>query len=119
MCAGAARETVEQVEQELGVELPEVHKAFLRFADGGVLGIFIFYSAGDGIHRAERLLAAYRRYGPDCPILAIGRDASDDFGFLRGELSARSPAVYFMSHETWELFQVAPSFLDFVSGLRA
>jgi hypothetical protein len=122
LCPGATAEAVAQVERDLGFELPGVYKEFLAFADGGVVGNFIFYSVGDGIHPAERLLPAYRRGGPDCPIVAIGRDASDDFGLLRTELSGAStatPAIHFLSHETWETVRAAPSFLEFLQRIAA
>jgi hypothetical protein len=119
LCPGATAEAVAQVERDLGVELPGVYKEFLAFADGGVIGNFIFYSVGDGIHPAERLVPAHRRGGPDCPIVVIGRDASDDFGFVWTELSAASPAIYFLSHETWETVKAAPSLFEFLRRIAA
>jgi hypothetical protein len=119
LCLGATAEAVAEVERALGLELPGVYKEFLAFADGGVLGNLIFYSVGDGIHPAERLLLAHRRGGPDCPIVAIGRDAFDDFGFLRTELSAASPAIHVLSQETWETVKAAPSFFEFLRRIAA
>jgi hypothetical protein len=119
LCPGATAEAVAQVERALGVELPSVYKEFLAFADGGVIGNFGFYSVGDGVDPAERLIPAHQRGGPDCPIVAIGRDASDDFGFLRTELSAGSPAIHFLSHETWETVKAAPSFFEFLRRIAA
>jgi hypothetical protein len=124
LCPGATADAVARVERDLGVNLPAAYKEFLAFADGGGVGNFIFYSVGDGIHPAERLVAAHRRGGRDCPIVAIGRDASDDFGFLRTELASAAtttPGVHFLSHETWETVRVAPSFVEFlrrVAGLE-
>ena len=117
LCPGAQEETIHRVEKELGVILPECLKEFLRFADGGFVGNFILYSAGDGIHPVERLIPANLSNGPDCPVFVIGREASDDFGFLRHPDGSFSPEVYFLSHETGERIRAAPTLQDFLGRI--
>jgi hypothetical protein len=113
---------VAAIEQALGTTLPASHKALLAFADGGTVNdAFILYAAGTGIHPAERLMAANRRNGNECPLVVIGREATDEFGFRKEDLESgvESPAVYFLSYETWDLTRAAPSLFEFLAHVTA
>src|SRR5258706_13125404 len=119
LCPGAQEQTIVQVEEELNLILPECDREFLRFADGGFVGNFIFYSAGDGIDPRERLTPAISRNGSDCPVLSIGRDAADDFGFLKAADGTLSAEIYFLSHETWETVRAAPNLFTFLQRITS
>ena len=59
-------------------------------------------------------VAANTNNGADYPVLAVGRDAFDDFGFLKSELASPSPALYLVSRETWDVTRLAPSLEEFL-----
>jgi hypothetical protein len=110
---GASADVIAQLENRLDCQFPVEYREFLSFADGGYLGNFVFFSAGEGIHPGETLLATNSRDSA-YPIIAVGRDASDDFGFLKSDLPAETCPVYFACHETYKTDKVANSFREFV-----
>jgi hypothetical protein len=89
---GAAPERIDEVEQIIGRRFTSESREFLLFADGGTLhgGRFIVYSAGPGFHPDETLVAANKGRDEDFPLVAVGRDASSDFGFSRERLEGHS-----------------------------
>ena len=68
-------------------------------------------------HPDETILKANLQRSHDYPILIIGRDASDDFGFERGAVDSLACPVFFNSHETWQLVPVAGSFREFLATI--
>jgi hypothetical protein len=117
LLTGASPETILSVEEQLKCRFPAEYRQFLESADGGIVKTFLFYSAGAGLHPAETLLSVNGALRPDHPLVCIGRDASDDFGFLRSDLPCEVCPVYFIFHETLELDRVAGSFADFMSEI--
>jgi hypothetical protein len=107
------------VEDRLGVRFPREYREFLLAADGGMLNDFLFYSVGDGLHPAETLLAANTSASKDYPLFCVGRDAFDDFGFLKSNLALANPPVHFLFHETWESTKVAESFAEFLAKIAS
>src|SRR6478735_6232920 len=85
---------VENAEEQLGVRFPDAYREFLMHADGGMLGNFIFYSVGAGLHPDETILQSNLQRSHDFPLLSIGRDASDDFGFERGAVDQLDRPVF-------------------------
>lgn len=117
----ADRDLIENVARSLGVHFPQDYVEFLLWADGGILPgkRFLLYSLGPGLHPEETLLAANRDRPADVPLLLIGRDAFEEFGFLKGELVAPKPTspLYFWQHETETTIQLADSFAAFISSI--
>lgn len=113
---GATEATVAAAEKMLGVSLPSSLRDFLRWADGGQLAgkTIIVYSAGIGLCSDETLVSANTDREPGYPLLNIGRDATNEFGFLKTDLTKGIPPVYFLFHETGELDRVAESFVEFI-----
>ena len=116
---GADPAAIEAVEAELGTELPQEFVEFLLWADGGQIAQkrFIVYSAGAGIHPAETLLAANRGRDTAFPLILVGREAEEEFGFRKSDLSAQTAPVYFFRHDEEDLDKVAGSFREFVKWM--
>jgi hypothetical protein len=113
---GANPRDITDVQDQLGVVLPSDFVQFLTWADGGFLPgkKFIVYSVGSGIHPSETLTAANKNRPLNFPLVAIGCDAEDDFGFKKSDLPAASCPVYFYNHEEDRLDRVADSFSEFL-----
>jgi cell wall assembly regulator SMI1 len=112
-------EIVRLIEHRLSCSFPSDYREFLYSADGGIIGNFMLYSAGKGFHPQETLLAANEGREAVFPIIAIGADATDDFGFRKVDLPAESCSVYFIGHETYDLYKVANSFKDFLMQIAS
>jgi hypothetical protein len=113
---GGSPETITKVETTLSMSLPKEFAEFLLWADGGCIANnrFIIYSAGKGTDPSETLVAANTCREPDFPLLLVGRDSQEEFGFRKEDLPANSCSVYFYLHEEGRLDKVADSFKDFV-----
>jgi hypothetical protein len=116
---GADAVIVQSVEAELGMRLPQEFVDFLLWADGGQIAQrrFIVYSAGAGIHPSETLLAANRGRDAGFPLILVGREAEEEFGFKKSDLPSRSAPVYFYRHDEDGLDKVAGSFREFVEWM--
>jgi len=118
-------EEVEKVISELGVSLPEDYLRFLRYSSGGLLpgDTFLVAPLGNELGEEESLLKANKIRPPDFPLIIIGRDAFEDYGFLKRELAELEknkkfiPALYRYLHETGEYERAADSFEDFIKSL--
>ncbi len=121
LLAGASINQIESVERELHITFPHDFREFLLYADGGHIAQkrFIIYSVGEGLHPAETLLAANKRQESDFPLLLFGRDAWENFGFLKEDLSGEFCPVYMYLHEEEEVVRIADSFKDFVKWMFA
>lgn len=112
---------IEEVARSLGIHFPQEYVEFLLWADGGILPgkRFLLYSVGPGLHPAETILAANRDRPADFPLLLIGRDAFEEFGFLKAELVAPKPTspLYLWLHETEATKQLASSFSAFIRSI--
>ena len=120
--SGVSPARLAEVETALGGGLPSDLREFLLIGDGGLIlaGRFVLLSAGDGICAEETLVVANSLLAPEHPILVIGRDASDYFGFKKQDLTdnpGQACPVHFIFHETGELDRVADSFRAFLEGL--
>jgi len=116
---GADAATIQAVEAEIGMKLPQEFVEFLLWADGGQIAQkrFIVYSAGAGIHPAETLLAANRGHDTAFPLILVGREAEEEFGFRKSDLPARVAPVYFYRHDEDGLDRIAGSFSEFVEWM--
>ena len=116
---GASQATITAVETQLGVRFPEEFVEFLLWADGGQIAKkrFIIYSAGNGIHPSETLLQANAHTPPDFPLLVVGRESEEEFGFKKTDLPAPSCPIYFYAHEECCLDRTADSFRNFVEAM--
>jgi hypothetical protein len=114
--AEADNGSIDAVHRSLGLVLPKEFTDYLSQKDGGQMpgGGFIVYSAGKGIHPDETLLAANKGRAANFPLALIGRDAGNEFGYLKGDLPANSAPIYFYDHESGQQVRVADSFADFV-----
>jgi hypothetical protein len=112
---GASSEQLEMIEALLGVLFPADYREFLQKADGGLIGNFMLYSAGEGMHSEETLLRANLDRAPQFPLLSIGRDASYDFGFRKGDLSLNDCPIYFYIDEIDALDLAAMSFRELLT----
>lgn len=116
---GADAAAIQAVEVTLGTKLPQEFVDFLRWADGGQIARkrFIVYSAGAGIHPAETLLSANRGCDTAFPLLVVGREAEEEFGFKKSDLPAPTSPVYFYRHDEGDLDKIAGSFREFVEWM--
>jgi len=112
--AGATEQEIASVGTQIKLDLPSSLTDFLRWRDGGMFAAkrFIIFSAGKGLHPHETLVAA--NSNQDHPLLNIGRDATFDFGFKKGDLSKPDPPVYSYFYETGETDLVAKSFTEWI-----
>lgn len=113
---GAPAGLLDEVQSKLGVTFPEDFREFLLWRDGGQIadGHFIVFSAGGGLHPMETLLANNSNAPADFPLFAVGRDASNYFGFRKQDMTAYPCPVCFFLHEEDEQDKVAESFRDAV-----
>ena len=113
---GADQDSIQSAEDSIGLSIPKSLQSFLRWRDGGTFAAkrFIVFSAGEGIHPDETLIAANSDRGSDFPILSIARDATYDFGFQKSDLSKADPPVYSFAWELEKPEQVADSFSDWI-----
>ena len=88
---GASQDAIKAVEQKLGLSLTTVLKNLLLWKDGGLFAKdrFLIFSADEGIHDDETLLAANSDLPDGYPLLNIGRDCGTRFGFLLSDLKKR------------------------------
>ncbi len=111
---------VRAAERRLGVTFPAEYRDFLAHADGGPLFVeTILYRVGGPETEPASLVAANRARPGDFPLLAIGHDGPDAFGFRKVDLDDRTAVagVYFASGLTWELDYAAPSLAAFLRDL--
>lgn len=114
---GADPGTIANLEAVLGVKLPAEFRSFLEWADGGVLPgrRFIVYSAGEGVHPAETILAANRNRKTSEPFLFVARASEEEFGFRIADLTKEPCAVFVYLHEEDRFAHIAPSFPEFMA----
>lgn len=121
LAAPASDAAVRAAERRLGLTFPADYRDFLAHADGGPLfgPETILYGVGVGETRPGSLVAANRAKPGDFPLLAIGHDGPDPFGFRKMDLTAgaRSAGVYVAAGSTWELNYAAPSLATFLQQL--
>jgi hypothetical protein len=108
---GASSDAIDHCEQQLGVKMPKALTELLQWRDGGLFANkrFVLFSAGDGLHPDETLIAANTGIAPDCPLLNIGRDATYSFGFRKNDLRKPDPPVYVYIHEEGTTEEIAPN----------
>ena len=116
---GTDAATIQAVEAELGTKLPGEFVEFLLWADGGQIAQrrFIVYAAGAGIHPGETLLTANRGRDAAFPLILVGREAEEEFGFKKSDLPAQTAPVYFYRHDEDDLDKIAGSFCEFVEWM--
>lgn len=116
---GASPATITAVETQLDIRFPQELIEFLLWADGGQIARkrFIIYSAGAGIHPAETLLSANRGCEAAFPLLLVGREAEEEFGFKKSDLLAQTSPVYFYRHDEDDLDKIAGSFREFIEWM--
>ena len=108
---GASCETISESERRLGLKLPKALAELLQWRDGGLFANkrFVLFSAGEGLHPDETLIAANVGIDPDCPLLNIGRDATYSFGVRKNELRKPDPPVYVYIHEEGTSEEISPN----------
>lgn len=114
----ASDTAVRAAERRLGVTFPAEYRAFLLAADGGPLFTeTMMYAVGAGEAGPASLVAANRGRPADFPLLAIGHDGPDAFGFRKVDLVGTAAGVYYALGTTWELDYAAPSLEAFLRQL--
>ncbi len=113
---GADQDAIQSTQDIIGLSIPKSLQSFLRWRDGGTFAqkCFIIFSAGEGIHPDETLIAANSDRESDFPILSIARDATYDFGFQKSDLSKADPPIYSFAWEMEKPEQVADSLSDWI-----
>ncbi len=107
---------ISNVEKILGSQLPIELRDFLLQSDGGLMpnGRIIIYSAGQGIHPDETLLAANKGRATEEPLLFFAREAEEEFAFKCSDISRDKTPVYVYEHEEQKLKRIADSFSAFL-----
>ena len=120
LCHGAHEKTLREIENKLGIKLPQSFLCFLAWRDGGFLTDkrFIIYSAGKGVHPEETLLASNQNRPLTYPLFNIARDATYEFGFKKDELNTENPTVYAYIRDYDELDKIAETFEEFLSWME-
>jgi hypothetical protein len=116
--AGASDAAIRAIERSLGCTFPPDYRAFLQHADGGTLddGRVVFFAVAPGEHPDDTLRAANLSQPAEAPLVIVGYERDEEFGFRKSDLPSPRAGVYVVSDDG-ELAFAAPSFTDFVQDL--